>query len=70
MLDVYICRTGNKYLSRQQAAFSTTKGKKPNQKALGNRTENMAKSECYKGTSWLKVTKVPSKTSHKLENVR
>lgn len=50
-------------MSRQQAAFSTTRGKKtkPNKKALGNRTENMAKAECYKGTSWLKVTKCPLK---------
>lgn len=40
------------------------------QKALENGTENTAKAECYKGTSFHKVTEVPSKTCHKLENIR
>lgn len=30
--------------------------RKKQQKGLENRTENAAKSECYKGTSWHKVT--------------
>lgn len=38
------------------------------QKGLENWTENTAKSERNKGTSWHKVTLVPSKKSHKLKN--
>lgn len=40
------------------------------QKGLENRAENAAKSECYKGTSWHKVTQVPAIKPYKLEKLK
>lgn len=61
MLDVYIHRIGNKYLSRQQAAFSTTKGEKNKAESPWKRLKTWPSQSATRAPAGSKSPKCPLK---------